>query len=98
MTKVIDGTLHGHRLNGIAGVANTGSDVNWTGHDFAQANWYAYGRLAWNPDLGAAEIADEWIAMTWGHSATDLVDDPIADARVTRDSTSTTRCRSACIT
>jgi len=70
VTKVIDGTLHGHRLNGIAGVANTGSDVNWTGHDFAQANWYAYGRLAWNPDLGAAEIADEWITMTWGHSAT----------------------------
>jgi alpha-glucuronidase len=70
VTKVIDGTLHGHRLNGIAGVANTGNDVNWTGHDFAQANWYAYGRLAWNPDLGAAEIADEWITMTWGHSAT----------------------------
>jgi alpha-glucuronidase len=67
--KVIDGTLHGHRLNGIAGVANTGSDANWTGHDFAQANWYAFGRLAWNPDLGADEIADEWIAMTWGHSA-----------------------------
>ena len=70
VAKVIDGTLHGHRLNGIAGVANTGSDVNWTGHDFAQANWYAYGRLAWNPDLGATEIADEWITMTWGHSAT----------------------------
>jgi alpha-glucuronidase len=67
--KVIDGTLHGHRLNGIAGVANTGSDANWTGHDFAQANWYAFGRLAWNSDLGADEIADEWIAMTWGHSA-----------------------------
>lgn len=64
--KVIDGTLHGHRLNGMAGVANTGRDENWTGHHFAQANWYAYGRLAWNPDLGAGEIADEWIAMTWG--------------------------------
>jgi alpha-glucuronidase len=66
--KVIDGTLHGHRLNGIAGVANTGRDLNWTGHDFGQANWYAYGRLAWNPDLGAGDIADEWIAMTWGHA------------------------------
>jgi hypothetical protein len=43
---------------GIAGVANTGRDVNWTGHDFAQANWYAFGRLAWNPGLDAAEIAD----------------------------------------
>jgi alpha-glucuronidase len=67
--KVIDGTLHGHRLNGIAGVANTGSDANWAGHDFAAANWYAYGRLAWDPDLGAGDIADEWIAMTWGHAS-----------------------------
>jgi alpha-glucuronidase len=66
--QVIDGTLHGHRLNGIAGVANTGSDANWTGHDFAQANWYAYGRLAWDPDLDAGAIADEWIAMTWGQA------------------------------
>ena len=66
--KVIDGTLYGHRLNGIAGVANTGNDANWTGHDFGQANWYAFGRLAWNPDLGADAIADEWIGMTWGHS------------------------------
>ena len=56
-------------IRGIAGVANTGSDSNWTGHDFAQANWYAYGRLAWNPDLAAADIADEWIAMTWGHAS-----------------------------
>jgi alpha-glucuronidase len=55
-------------IRGIAGVANTGSDVNWTGHDFAQANWYAYGRLAWDPDLAAEEIADDWIAMTWGHA------------------------------
>ena len=55
-------------IAGIAGVANTGSDVNWTGHHFGQANWYAYGRLAWNPDLDAGEIADEWIAMTWGHA------------------------------
>jgi alpha-glucuronidase len=52
----------------MAGVANTGTDVNWTGHDFGQANWYAYGRLAWNPTLGAGAIADEWIRMTWGTS------------------------------
>jgi alpha-glucuronidase len=52
----------------MAGVANTGTDVNWTGHDFGQANWYAYGRLAWNPALGAGAIADEWIRMTWGTS------------------------------
>ncbi|MBE3135492.1 MAG: alpha-glucuronidase, partial [Acidobacteria bacterium] len=68
VARVLDGTLHGYRRSGIAGVANTGRDANWTGHDFAQANWYAYGRLAWNPDLGAGEIADEWIKMTWGRA------------------------------
>jgi alpha-glucuronidase len=68
VARVLDGTLHKYGRTGIAGVANTGRDVNWTGHDFAQANWYAYGRLAWNPGLGAAEIADEWIKMTWGHA------------------------------
>src|SRR5262249_34410840 len=46
---------------GIAAVANTGDEVNWCGHHFAQANWYAYGRLAWDPDLTAATIADEWL-------------------------------------
>ena len=70
--KVVDGTLEGHTRTGIAGVANTGSDTNWTGHDFAQANWYAYGRLAWDPSLTAEGIADEWIRMTWS-SAPDVV-------------------------
>ncbi|MCV6070642.1 alpha-glucuronidase, partial [Escherichia coli] len=46
VAKVIDGSLYGQRLTGMAGVANTGSDRNWTGHHFAQANWYAFGRLA----------------------------------------------------
>jgi alpha-glucuronidase len=69
VAKVLDGSLHGYRRTGIAGVANTGSDANWTGHDFGQANWYAYGRLAWNPGLSPADIADEWIGMTWGHAA-----------------------------
>ena len=63
------GTFVKKVIRGIAGVANTGSDLNWTGHDFAQANWYAYGRLAWNPDLAAGDIADDWIAMTWGHAS-----------------------------
>jgi alpha-glucuronidase len=67
VAKVVDGSLHGYRRSGMAGVANTGSDANWTGHDFGQANWYAYGRLAWNPPLQADAIADEWIAMTWSH-------------------------------
>lgn len=56
----------GRRLNGIAGVANTGNDRNWTGHDLAQANWYAFGRLAWNPTLPAGEIAEEWTRLTFG--------------------------------
>src|SRR5437867_1084178 len=68
VAKVVDGTLEGHPRTGIAGVANTGRDLNWCGHHFAQANWYAYGRLAWDPGLGAEAIADEWIRMTWGHA------------------------------
>ncbi len=72
VAKVLDGTIHGYKRTAIAGVANTGRDANWTGHDFGQANWYAYGRLAWNPDLGADTIADEWIRMTWG-GAPDVV-------------------------
>jgi alpha-glucuronidase len=64
--KTVDGSLTGHRLTGIAGVANTGSDRNWTGHLLAQANWYAFGRLAWNPGLSSRHIADEWSALTFG--------------------------------
>src|SRR5204863_4831067 len=51
VARVIDGSLHGQKLTAIAGVSNTGSDLTWTGHLFAQANWYAFGRLAWNPAL-----------------------------------------------
>jgi len=65
VAKVVDGTLEGQHLTGIAGVANTGTDRNWTGHDFLQANWYAFGRLAWNPDLASPQIAGEWIKMTF---------------------------------
>ncbi len=53
------------RYNAIAGVANTGTDADWTGHPLAQSNWYAYGRLAWNPDLTAEEIAHEWTSLTF---------------------------------
>ena len=53
------------RLKGIAGVANIGDDADWTGHHFSQANWYAFGRLAWNPGLDAGEIAGEWLAQTF---------------------------------
>lgn len=65
VAKVIDGTLEHKTHTGMVGVANTGRDANWTGHDFAQANWYAFGRLAWDPSLTADAIADEWIRMTW---------------------------------
>jgi len=65
VAKVADGSLQGQRRTGIAGVANTGTDRNWTGHPFAAANWYAYGRLSWNSSLTAEAIADEWIVQTW---------------------------------
>jgi alpha-glucuronidase len=65
VARVIDGSLHGYRLTGIAGVANTGTDRNWTSHHFGQANWYAFGRLAWNLDLSPERIADEWVRMTF---------------------------------
>jgi alpha-glucuronidase len=69
VSQVLDGSVDAYRHTGIAGVANTGSDRNWCGHDFAQANWFAYGRLAWNPSLDAREIADEWIRLTWSASS-----------------------------
>ena len=69
VAKVVDGSLDNHRRTGIAGVANTGGDQNWCGHHAAQANWYAYGRLAWDPRLRADEIAEEWIRMTWNNDA-----------------------------
>ena len=52
-------------LKAMAGVANIGDDTNWCGHHFAQANWYAFGRLAWNPELTSQEIAEEWLAQTF---------------------------------
>jgi len=63
VSRVIDGSLHDYPMTGIAGVANTGSDRNWCGHIFAQANWYAFGRLAWDHGLSTDDIAEEWIRM-----------------------------------
>jgi len=65
VARVVDGSLHDHRLSGMAGVANIGSDRDWSGAPFAQANWYAFGRLAWDPDLTAREIAEEWLRLTF---------------------------------
>ncbi len=69
VAKVIDGSLDNHTLNGMAGVSNIGSDINWCGHPFAQANWYALGRLAWNYDLSSQAIADEWLRMSFTNDA-----------------------------
>lgn len=68
VAKVVDGTLDDHVLNGMAGVANIGADINWCGHPFAQSNWYALGRLSWNHQLSADTIADEWIRMTFANN------------------------------
>ena len=65
VAKVIDGTLENHTLTGMAGVSNIGNDTNWTGHPFAQANWYAFGRLSWDPYMNSKDVADEWIRMTF---------------------------------
>jgi alpha-glucuronidase len=77
VARVVDGTLHGDRLSAMAGVAGIGSDPNWMGSHFNQANWYAFGRLAWSPDLKAQAIADEWIRQT-------LSNDPAVLVPVTR--------------
>jgi len=64
VARVIDGSLHGYRITAIAGVSGIGSDANWMGSHFNQANWYAFGRLAWDPDMSSQDIADEWIRQT----------------------------------
>ena len=63
VAKIIEGKPN--ELNGMAGVANIGSDLNWTGHPFGQSNWYGFGRLAWNPELNSEKIAEEWLQQTF---------------------------------
>ncbi len=60
-----EGSTVAKMVKGVAGVANTGQDANFCGYIFAQSNWYAFGRLAWNPELGAERIADEWVRQTF---------------------------------
>jgi alpha-glucuronidase len=67
VAEVIDGSLENHSYSGMAGVANIGGDRNWTGHPFAQSNWYAFGRLAWDHMLSSAEIADEWLRQSFSN-------------------------------
>ncbi len=67
VAKVVDGSLHQYELTGMAGVSNIGNDRNWTGHLFGQANWYGFGRLAWDHTLSSEKIADEWLRMTFSN-------------------------------
>ncbi|WP_425521436.1 alpha-glucuronidase family glycosyl hydrolase [Xanthomonas translucens] len=67
VARVVEGAVDGHALSGIAGVANIGADRNWCGSIFDQANWYAFGRLAWDPQGDAQAIAEDWVRMTFGN-------------------------------
>jgi alpha-glucuronidase len=67
VARVVEGAVDGHALSGIAGVANIGADRNWCGSIFDQANWYAFGRLAWDPQGDAQVIAEDWVRMTFGN-------------------------------
>jgi alpha-glucuronidase len=67
VARVLMGVAHGRSPSGIVAVSNIGTDRNWCGHPFAQANWYAFGRFAWRPEARAEAVADEWIRMTFTH-------------------------------
>jgi alpha-glucuronidase len=67
VAKLIEGTLQGQKLTAIAGVANIGTDRNWTGSHFNQANWYVFGRLAWDPEASSRGIAEEWVRQTFSN-------------------------------
>jgi alpha-glucuronidase len=68
--KIVAGALFNRKYCGVAGISNIGEDPNWTGHHLAQANLYGFGRLAWNPDLSAEEITDEWVRQTFSNEKT----------------------------
>ncbi|WP_026945117.1 alpha-glucuronidase family glycosyl hydrolase [Algoriphagus marincola] len=70
VASIIDGSDSGQELTLMAGVSNIGTDRNWTGHLFGQANWYAFGKMAWNPYQDAESIASEWIKLTFGQEKT----------------------------
>ncbi|MDQ8179064.1 alpha-glucuronidase family glycosyl hydrolase [Pelagicoccus sp. SDUM812005] len=67
VAKIVDGSVFGHNLTAIAGVANIGNERNWTGHPMGAANWYAFGRLAWDHELSSEDIADEWTRLSFGN-------------------------------
>lgn len=78
VARCTDGSIFNQKHTAIAGVSNIGLDTNWTGHDFAQANWYAFGRLAWNNNLSSDQIADEWIKLTFYPAASIDKGSPLA--------------------
>ncbi len=67
VARIVDGEVHAWNQTAMAGVSNIGTDFNWTGHLFGQANWYAFGRLAWDHTLTSEQIAEEWIRLTFGN-------------------------------
>jgi alpha-glucuronidase len=69
VAKILEGRIDHHSISGIAGVSNIGDDINWCGHPFAQANWYALGRLCWDPGISSSQIADEWLRMTFSNNS-----------------------------
>lgn len=69
VAKCTDGSIYTQKYTAIAGVSNIGLDANWCGHDIAQSNWYAFGRQAWDNQITSAQIADEWIKLTFGNIA-----------------------------
>jgi len=73
VAKVIDGSLDNYRLTGVAGVSNISGDCSWTGNTFGQANWYAFGRLAWDYELTSEQIAEEWIRMTFSNDTSVII-------------------------
>ena len=77
------------KLVGIAGVSNIGLDTNWCGHHFSQANWYAFGRLAWNPSMKSEEIAQEWLKLTFDNSQTSTLNSKLLNVML--------RSREACV-
>lgn len=67
VAKIVDGSLDGHQITGMAAVTNIGSDRNWCGHPFAASNWFTYGRLTWDHSLTSEAIAEEWLRMTFSN-------------------------------
>lgn len=87
IAKITDGTLKPRKISAISAVANIGEDENWTGNHFAQANWYAFGRLAWNHQLSSEQIADEWLKQTFTDKAEFL--NPVKEMMMTSRETTT---------